>query len=222
MSIYHVIFTRQLSEDITVVLEKGLSPSAKTFIDQIAEEFEPHLVDGASLRMGSTYQKDDNGDNYVLEGFFTIPQPEIDSSARDAWEQRYAHLEDFLTLLRSAYHDGVAGLFVVESVQTGNRTILAGEIAAKAKQDRLSKGKDLLELSADEVFDRTKRQAGDIALITSGEFPSNGIHQNNTAYAVGKITEDGLFDPIRSHLRYGEAVGLFEKTCKAAELHPGA
>ncbi len=222
MATYHVTFTRQLSEDIPVLAGKGLSPSARTFIEQIAEEFEPHLTEGKSLRMGGTYQKDDNGDNYGLEGFFTIPHPDVDSSAPDAWACRYAHLEDFLVFLQSAYEDGVAGAYVVESVQTGNRTILAGEIVAKAKQDRLSKGKDLLELTADEVFDRIKRQVGEIALITSGEFPSNGIHQNNTAYAVGKITEDGLFEPVRSHLRYGDAVSLFDKTCKAAEPHPSA
>lgn len=222
MSLYHVEFTRQISEDLPVIADKGRMAGVQAFTDQIAEEFAPHLSEDMSLQMGGTYQKDDNGDNYVLEGFFTIPQTDIDPSDKDVWEKRHTHLEEFLTLMTAAYEDGVAGFYRVVSVEIGSGVFPASEIVDKAKSERLSKGTDLLDLSAEEVFDRTKRQNGDVAMITSGEFDGDGIHQNNTAYAVGRISDIGLFEPIKAHLRFGDAVKLFDETCSFAVSSPSA
>jgi hypothetical protein len=215
MAIYHVTFIRDLSEDIPVLLEKGLSPNARNLARQLVDEFEFHLTDGLSLKMGDTYEKNDRG--YELDGFFTMLQAEIDPESPDVWELRHVQLEEFLHRMQAAFEDGVAGDFEVLSVQTGGCAILPEEIASRARQQRRSQGKDLLGLSAAEVFDRTKRQVGEVALIASGEFLSNGIDRSNTAYAVGKITHEGLFQPVRSHLRYAEAVTLFEQTCKSSE-----
>jgi hypothetical protein len=216
MAIYHVSFIRQLSEDIPVLQEKGLPVTSRSMTTQLAEEFEPFMKDGIELRMGSFLEKDDNGDNYRLEGFVNFPQEEVLHSADDAWEKRLEHLKEFLSFMQQAYDEGgAAGLFEVVSVQHGRSSFPASEIVAKARAELLVKGKDLLSLSAEEIFDRTKRQEGDIVLITSGEFENDGIHSNTTAYAVGRLTMDGLFEPIRSHLRMGEAKTLFNETVAA-------
>jgi hypothetical protein len=216
MALYHVTFIRGLSDDLEVIANKGLPTSVKSFADQLSEEFAPHLnEDGLSLRLGSTYIKNDDG-SYVLEGYFEMPQEEVEHRDESAWEKRLTHLEEFLSWMQSAYEDGVAGAFEVVSVQHGSSTFPGNEIVLKAAEARRQKGTDLLDLSPGEVFDRTKKQNGDVAMITSGEFAPNGLNQNNTAYAVGTVDGNGFFHPIASNLRLGQAETLFNNTCDAA------
>jgi len=211
MAEYHVVFTRQISEDIHVLEKKGKTIGSRAFIEQLAEEISPHLVDGVTLRMGTFYERDDNGDNYSVEGFFGFPQEETEEVAAP-WSQRLSRLEEFVSYLQDAFDEGVAGLFNVESVRFASRTFPASEIVEKANIERLVSGTHLTQLSPEDIFDRTKRVIGDVALITSGEFADDALHENSTAYAVGRITEHGGFLPIRSHMRLGEATVLFDKT----------
>lgn len=212
MTIFHVSFIRQLSEDVPVLEDKEIAITSRSLIAQVAEEFAPHMTDGVELQMGGFLEKDDNGDNYTVEGHFTFPQEEISHGDDDVWEKRYSLLKNFTSFLQEAYDEGVAGLFDVISMQIGRSAFPATEVVTKARAELLVKGKDLLSLSAEEVFDRTKRQEGEVALIASGEFDYDGIHSNSTAYAVGKVNADGTFEPILSHMRLGEATTLFDKT----------
>jgi hypothetical protein len=211
MSNYQVSFIRRLSEDGPVLQEKGLPVTTKFLLAQLAEEFAPGIVDDVALTVGSILIKGNDDDSYTVDGFFEFPQADIDLSQDGAWSKCLAHLHEFRDYLNHFYDEGVAGNFEIESVQIGRRTFPVSEIVEKAKAERLDSGRDLIALTAEEVFDRTKRQNGDIALIASGEFEADGLHSNNTAYAVGRVSEDGLFLPIRSHIRFGEATSLFDR-----------
>lgn len=211
---YDILFTRNLENDVAVVSKDGAAPSVRTFAERITREIAPFLDEGMTLDVHASYRKLEDGREYTLTGAITAKDKIVGTDEKEAPARRSA-LAEMVSLLQAAYDGGASGRFRVTSLDFDDCTITADTILLRDADDALKSGRHLLDLSPLQVFDRIKMQTGSIALIAAGTFnKADSISKNDTSYAVGSLDEDGLFNPFRSHLRYGEAIVVFDKACQ--------
>lgn len=221
---YEIIFTRNLNDDLEAIADIGLPLSVKSLEDYVIEEFVDFLEDGMTLGMDGSYSRNDDSQEYSLVGTISAPEKVLPLQGNPA-TSRKAALGEIISILQAACDGGVSGRFTVQQIDFGGSIVSADTIITNDDDGALRSGRHLTDLTAAEIFDRTKIQHGNVAIIAAGSFhKSSSIHRADTSYAVGKLDEDGLFLPIQSHLRYDAAVSLFKEAVShhASEAVPPA
>lgn len=207
---YDISFIRNLSDDLEVIANKGWKTSVTALTTQLHQELDAFVPAGMAFKTSRDYVRNDDGEEYTLTGTISAPDQHVSPSTENVAEARCAALNEMVASLQVAYEEGASGRFTIDALTIDGTAFTADEIIAADAEAGLNSGRDLLDLSPGEIFDRTKMQTDNVVLIASGTF-ADSIYNNNTAYAVGIVDEEGGFKPIRSNMRYGNALGLFKE-----------